>query len=121
MADMVFRKTCHLTKSSVIQSHFGNIVRLVPFFTSCKQNDTITQSYKIVDNAKMKQSISNYKGHSLSFKSAIRLHQQKFSLQITFKDLTLATSSVAVSKISFKLFRKHPARILVKKQVSIGK
>ena len=43
--------------------------------TFCKQNDVISQSYKLVDNSKMKQRIKNFKRHSLSFDSAIYLHQ----------------------------------------------
>ena len=57
---MNFRKAFHLKESSLTLFPFGNVVNLVYFLLSrtfCKQNDVISQSYKLVDNSKMKQSI----------------------------------------------------------------
>ena len=43
--------------------------------TFCKQNDVISQSYKLVDNSKMNKESKIFKRHSLSYDSAIHLPQ----------------------------------------------
>ena len=53
----------------------NNIVNLVTFLYFLQTNDVISQSYKIVDNLKMKQGIKNFERHTLSFNSGIHLHQ----------------------------------------------
>ena len=53
--DLTFRTAFHLKERSLTLFPFDQPSILSRIF--CKQNDVISQSYKLVDNSKMKQSI----------------------------------------------------------------
>ena len=56
--DVTFRKAFHLKERSLTLFPFGSVVNpCILSRTFCKQNDVISQSYKLVGNSKMKQSI----------------------------------------------------------------
>ena len=57
--DVTFRKAFQFEGKVVDLLPFGNVVNLVYFLIRfCNQNDVISQLYKLVDNSKMKQSIT---------------------------------------------------------------
>ena len=52
----------------------------------CNKMASSVDSSKLVDNLKTKETSKKFKENSLSFDNADHLHQQKFLLQVTFKN-----------------------------------
>ena len=54
---MMFRKACQLKEVICVNFLLETQSASYTFFSFCKQNDVISQSYKIADNSRMKQGI----------------------------------------------------------------